>query len=472
MNAAKNLLRETDRNNEALKRYRIISPLLDDELDPAAYAKLKSEAAEKNGISERTVRRYVSAFNASGFDGLKPAVRKYYKKGVLPDNYDDILAQAIQLRREVPGRSIEQIILILELEGRVGPGVLKRSTLQAHIQDAGYSRTQMEVYRSAEKGSSRRFCKPHRMMLIQGDIKYGLMLPIGENGKKVQTYLSSAIDDHSRYVLASKFYDNQEECIVEDTFHTAILKYGRFDRAYFDNGSQYIARQLKLSLAKLSIRISHAPVNSGRSKGKIEKFHQVVDRFLDEAKAKKIRTLEELNRYWTIFLEEYYHNDPHDGIREYYESKGITVPGEGITPLQEFNRDTRGLTYLDTKLVNEAFLYHDTRKVDKGGCISFQNRQYEAKAELIGQQVEIAYDPNAPETITISYPGTEPFVSKPLNITGYNDRHDPLPQSKDAIEPETSRFLDALEKEYEKNRQRRADAISFGGYRKEVPADV
>ena len=33
----------------------------------------------------------------------------------------------------------------------------------------------------------------------------------------VQTYLSSAIDDHSRYVIQSEFYASQEESIVEDT---------------------------------------------------------------------------------------------------------------------------------------------------------------------------------------------------------------------------------------------------------------
>jgi hypothetical protein len=72
------------------------------------------------------------------------------------------------------------------------------------------------------------------MMLIQGDIKYGPKLPIGKNGAKVQTYLSSAIDDHSRFLLASRFYDNQEEAIIEDTFHTAIVQYGIFDACYFD----------------------------------------------------------------------------------------------------------------------------------------------------------------------------------------------------------------------------------------------
>ena len=162
---------------------------------------------------------------------------------------------------------------------------------------AGFGATHMDIYKDARKSSSKRFCKPHRMMLVQGDIKYGPLLPIGENGTMVQTYLSSAIDDHSRMILASAFYDNQEETIVEDIFHKAILNYGRFDKCYFDNGSQYVARQLKLSFAKLSIRIAHAPIESGKSKGKIEKFHQVVDDFLAEAKAQKIRTLEDLNYY-------------------------------------------------------------------------------------------------------------------------------------------------------------------------------
>ena len=72
------------------------------------------------------------------------------------------------------------------------------------------------------------------MMLVQADIKYGPKLPIGPNGKMVQTYLSSMIDDHSRFILESTFYDNQEKAVVEDTFRKAILKYGSFDAAYVD----------------------------------------------------------------------------------------------------------------------------------------------------------------------------------------------------------------------------------------------
>ena len=99
------------------------------------------------------------------------------------------------------------------------------------------------------------------------------------------------------------------------------------------------------------------------NKGKIEKFHQVVDSFIEEVKLKKLMEITELNRYWQIFLDEYYHKKPHDGIREYYKSKGITLPEKGITPEQEWNRDTRALVFLDSKTVGEAFLHHEKRYV-------------------------------------------------------------------------------------------------------------
>ena len=472
MNKSKTLVKSQNRDETALQKYAMISPLLDENLDPAAACELRKQLADQYGVSERTLRRYVNAYHANGFDGLKPAERVRYRKNAMPDNYEELLEEAIQLRREVPRRSIEQIILILEMEGKAAPGVLKRPTLQRHMYQAGFGAVHMDIYRDARKSSSRRFCKPHRMMLVQGDIKYGPKLPIGRNGAMVQTYLSSAIDDHSRMILAAEFYDNQEEAIVEDTFHKAVLKYGRFDKCYFDNGTQYVAKQLKLSLAKLSIRIAHAPIESGKSKGKIEKFHQVVDDFIAEAKAKKIRTLEELNHYWKIYLDEYYHTRAHEGIREYYKSLGVTVPDEGISPLQEFNRDTRPLVFLDATVVGEAFLYHESRKVDKGACISFQGRRYETRTQLIGKTVEIAYDPASPEIITISSQGMEPFQAEPLQIGAYCKSGQELPDGMKEKEPETSRFLDALEKKHMETAKRCADAISFGEYKKGVDENV
>ena len=456
------------REQEALKRFQIISPLMQPDLDAAKQQQLRRELAEQHNLSVRTLYRYEKAYREQQFSGLKPAQRESRNSGKLPANYADLLQEAILLKREVPERSVRQIIFILELEGRVAPGALKRSTLQRHLYKAGYGKAQMQMYKDARQSSSKRFCKPHRMMLIQGDIKYGCKLPIGKNGAKVQVYLSSALDDHSRFPLASEWYGNQEETAVEDTFRKAITRYGKFDACYFDNGKQYVAKQLRLSLSRLGIQIHFAKPRSGKSKGKIEKFHQVVDDFLRESKLKNIRTLEEFNRYWKIYLEAYYEKMPHEGIAEYYTSLGEAVPEGGITPLQEFNRDARALIYIDTSVVAEAFRHHEARKVDKGACISFRGKRYETKPALIGFTVEVSYDPGNPDDLTVHYPGMEPFQAKPLRIGEFCDKTPTLPVSMQEERPKTSRLLDVLEKKYEEEQKMLTNAISFGSYRKEA----
>lgn len=233
-----------------------------------------------------------------------------------------------------------------------------------------------------------------------------------------------------------------------------------------------MAKQLKFSLARLGITVRHAPVRSGKSKGKQEKFHQVADAYLREAKVHKIRTLEELNRHWSNYLEEYYHKTAHDGIREYYESLDVAVPAEGITPLQEWNRDSRPLTFLDASVVAEAFLHHEQRMVDRGACISFQGRKYETRPALIEFKVEISYDPMAPETLTVRYPGMEPFTAKPVKIGAFCDKSPALPVSMQETEPENSRMLAVLERKREQSREKITNAISFGQFRKDGGAHV
>jgi transposase InsO family protein len=452
------------RESIALSRFQIIQPLLDQTLDKAKRIQIRRKIAEDNDISEKTVKRWEDAFFQSGFSGLKPAEKTGGQSSKLPDNFPELLQEAIQLKREVTTRSVNQIIFILEGESKAEPGVLKRSTLQRHLFNAGLCERQLKMYRQDEQSSmTKRFCKPHRMMLTQADIKYGVGILITMDGEKKTVYLSSLIDDHSRYILWSEWYESQDEYCVEDVFRKAILKHGRFDKAYTDNGSQYLSRQLKTSCAMLGISLKRARPKSGKSKGKIEKFHQVVDSFIEEVKLKKLMEITELNRYWQIFLDEYYHKKPHDGIREYYKSKGITLPEKGITPEQEWNRDTRALVFLDSKTVGEAFLHHEKRYVDKGGLISYNGRKYEAGAHLIGEQVVIAFDPKDDRTITVYPKNSASFTARPVQIGEYCAREIPVPRAV-ADEPVTSRFLDVLEKKHKESQKKLADAISYSDY--------
>lgn len=452
-------------DEEALKRYQMIAPLLDENLDEGKRRQLREEIAERYDISKRSIYRYEEKYREGAFDGLRPKNREKRRSQALPDNYEEIVGEAIQLKREVPRRSVRQIIRILESEGYAPPGVIRASTLQRYLYNAGLGVKQMKRYTEKRETTSRRFCRAHRNELWQGDIKYGPDIRLSD-GRLVKTYLSSLIDDHSRYIVQSEFYDNQRQEVVEDTFHKAILKHGKCDSCYLDNGTQYTSNQLHTALAKLGIRVLHAKIRACESKGKIEKFHQKVDQFIAEIKVAHVHSLEELNRRWKIFLEQDYQKEAHDGIREYYKSYGVTIPSGGISPLQEWNRDTRGLVFLDTAVVSEAFLHHETRRLDNAGCFSFGDVRYEVSVALANAEVEIAYDPMNTEVIKVLYQDMEPIMAHRVKIGAFCDKKSPVPVAMTDKLPETSRFLDALEKKYKEDHQLMANALSFGDYGK------
>ena len=453
-------------DQEALKRLEMITPLMDPDLDDAKRCQMREAIAEKNNITTRSLYRYEKYYRENSFDGLRPMNRQMRRSAKLPGNYDEIVAQAIQLKREVPRRSVRQIIKILEIEGWAPPGILKVSTLQRYLYKAGLGKKQMRKYTESRETSSRRFCRPHRMELLQGDIKYGPQIR-DKDGKLIKTYLSSLIDDHSRYILQSEFYDNQRAEIVEDTFHKAILKHGSFDTGYLDNGTQYISEQLQKSCGKLGIRLLHAKPRNCEAKGKIEKFHQKVDSFIAEIRIAHVHSVEELNERWKYYLEEEYQKESHEGIREYYEALEVKVPSGGITPEQEWNRDTRKLTFIDVGTVSEAFMHHELRQIDKTGCFSFEGRLYEASTALAGAEVEIIYDPLHTAEIEVRYQGITPIKAKPVRIGSFADKKPVTPVGMTDKVPETSRLLDALEKKYKEDHKLLADAISFAGYGRE-----
>ena len=447
----------------ALERFQMISDLLKDDIDQAKMVQLKKKIAADNNISVRTIERYYKALREKGFSGLCPASKKGRTAG-LPEGYDDLIQEAIALRREVPSRSVPLIIYTLEAEGKAPPGLLKKSTVQKKLAEAGFSKKQMTKYKQdLDSISSRRFCKPHRMMLVQADIKYGTGIMVTENGVKKTLYLSTLIDDHSRFILCSEWYESQNEFAVTDVFRKAILKYGVFDEAYTDNGSVYIAEQLRTSCAKVGIRLRRAKPRSGKSKGKVEKFHQIVDKYLSEVKLRKPRSVAEVNEYWHKFVETYYHEKPHDGIREYYESYNIEVPSEGITPMQEWNNDTRPLKYLDASKVAEAFRFHKNCRVN-GGKIRLKGKTYEVNSSLDGAWVEVSYDPNDMTDILVSYQNYEPVKAtvKPISSFCRNDIAVPIAIQDD--DPNGSRVLDAIEKKYAEKQKSLTDGISYSSF--------
>jgi hypothetical protein len=222
------------------------------------------------------------------------------------------------------------------------------------------------------------------------DIKYGPFLTI--NSVKKQIYLVSFLDDSTRYVVHGEFYDSLDQTVVEDCFRKAILKEGLPRRVYFDNGKQYRTKWMERACAILEIKLLFARPYSPESTGKIERFNRTVESFLDEVALQRCKNLDDFNKYFHVWLQECYHSKSHAGLN-------------GETPEIAYKGSKSPLRFVPPETIASAFLRVERRKVDKSGCISFSGKKYEVGVLRIGRTVDVAYDPNDIQTLTVEHDG-------------------------------------------------------------------
>ena len=429
----------------AQNRYKVITPVLlalDEGADAAKLAQTKREVCAQNGVSRRTLMRWVVAHQKDGFSGLKPTPRKY-GASILSE---ELIQEAIMLRREVPMRSVPTIIEILELEGKAPRGLIKESTLQEKLMERGFSARHMKLYQQTGLGA-RRFARRERNDLWQSDIKYGPYIMV--NGKKKQIYLVAFIDDATRYIIHAEFYDNLEQAIVEDCLRKAIIKEGLPKSLYFDNGGQFRNQWMERLCAMLDVKLLFTKPYAPESKGKIERFNRTVDAFFAEASLQNISTLDGYNKNLKVWIAECYHNKEHSALKD--------------TPANVYRKSKSNLRFVNPDVLAEAFLHFDSRKVDKSGCISLNSRLYEVGVVLIGSKVDVLYDPADTSIITVKHEpsGFEKRVSV-LNIGTRVAQRPELPTSFLPGSPNSSRLLDAKERIYNKNREAKRSVIRYG----------
>jgi transposase InsO family protein len=428
----------------ATKRIEILGPLLYGEVDPGKRALLLKQISEKENVSERTLRRWLFLYNHEGYQGLVPRSKPGNTNSSVTER---IVDEAVILRREVPTRSIRQIITILEMEGLVQPGQIKRSTLQDHLMKRGYGSRQLSMYHSSGAGAARRFQRTNRNDLWQMDLKYLLVLPETCQRKAQQLYVSAIVDDATRVAVACKVYEKQDTHNVLASFRHAIERYGLPDRVFTDNGSQYISRHMQQVCAKLGIKKLTARPRRASSKGKVEFLNKYLDKFVAEVKLKRPQSSAEVEHYLDIWMHELYHNKPHSAL-------------DGQTPLSVFKQDTKEIRWASKEQLDFAFVFTEPRLVDKTGCLSFRSILWEAGQDLIGMKVDVAFRPDNPNEIEIFHEGFEPRKIKPLVIKPHSAPTKRLAVAKSPI-PETSRELDAAAKQYRKHKDLAQTAISY-----------
>ncbi|PKM47230.1 MAG: transposase [Firmicutes bacterium HGW-Firmicutes-8] len=428
----------------AAERVQMLAPILTAGMDAGKIREAKIQICKQYGISERTVRRYLEQYRKQGFDGLRPKGKGAKNSpSAIPEN---VMEQAVLLRREVPSRSVSQIIRILEWESLVAPGQLKRSTLQEKLVALGYSTRHMKMYAGGGI-AARRYQHRYRNQLWHSDIKYGPYLPIGPDGATKQVFLVVFIDDATRFVLHGQFYPTLDQVIIEDAFRQAIQKYAVPETVFFDNGKQYRTRWMNRACAKMGIRLLYAKPYSPESKGKVERFNRVVDSFLSEVALEKPQTLDALNTLFWVWLEECYQHKPHSALTN------------NMSPETAYRSDSKALKYIEHEVVANTFLHCEDRKVDKAGCISFEGRKYEVGVSFIGCKVEVIYDPADTSELTIEYPGHTPWQARELVI---GDRTGPRrPEHLAPKKAESSRLLQGAAKQHGERRTRQLPAVSY-----------
>lgn len=429
----------------ALRKHEIISPLLQADLDEAEKRRIRREILGRAEISERTLRRYLAAYRKSSYEGLLPKVRDDIgRQRAIPP---EILDRAIEIKQELPERSVRRIITILEGEGLIKKGGISRSTLSRHLLKMGFGAKDFRSIR-VEGTAARRFVKHGRNTLWQADIKYGPYIPTAGGGKK-RTYMIAFIDDATRLVCHAEFYDNQRLPILEDSFRKAVLKYGKPDAVYVDNGKVFISKWFRIACARLGIRHINAKAYSPESKGKIERFNATVEEFFQELSLEKARDLNELNRKFRVWLDEGYNEKAHSSLK-------------GASPLQAYTADQKKVRFATPEECRDSFLWEDTRKVDNTGCFKLQGIEYEAGIEYIGKKVDIRYDPFDMGLLEIWYSGERRKTASPLKVGEYCPKVEKTPATKAATH---SRLLKVYEAENEKRQKRRSGALSFSSMR-------
>lgn len=369
----------------ALFRYGLIAPLIHDPPPKGLQEQALREIAAKTyripgsartRVSLTSVRRYLQAYRAGGFEALRPPPRA--DRGAPRAFPPEVLERAIQLREEQPARTTPMLVELLRHDPTVSLArPLDAHTLSTHLRRRGKTRKLLARPATA----FRRFEREHPNDLWQGDALVGPWLPDpAVPGRKRRAHLFCFLDDHSRLVPYAEFFFEEALPRMERVLKVALLRRGVPKALYLDNGQVYSATQFGAACATLGIRRFHTPPYTPEGRGKQERFFETVRlQFLPEVEAAHLTTLTELNESFWAWLACVYHQRVHSETEQ--------------TPLARFTAGLDHLRSVDPEVLRRAFLWRETRRVSKTATLSLQGNRYQVDPQFAGRTLELRFDP-------------------------------------------------------------------------------
>ena len=324
-------------------------------------------------VSKDTIDRWIRAWRRGGFDALKPRGRA--PGAVTPAQ---ILALAASLKRERPARTSAQVRRIMMDTLGDAPS---ESTLLRHFRTLELPTGVRDVFG--------RFEADHPNEMWVGDALHGPKI----NGRKA--YLFAFLDDHTRVVTAGRWAYAEDSVRLTAALQPALEARGIPGCIYVDNGSAFVDESLSRTCAKLGIRLTHSAPYRPQGRGKIERFfNTVTSQFLTEITTvdsttgvvdagigSMVTSLDELNALFTSWVEMVYHQAVHSTT--------------GQSPLQRWDASWVGRKPVrkSREEIAEAFRWSAIRTVTKSATVSLQSNTYQVDQLLVGNRVELVYDP-------------------------------------------------------------------------------
>lgn len=274
--------RDDDAQAKALVRYQVISAYLALNPNRGQRGPLLEHLAEKVWTdtdgqpfqpAAETIRSWVRRYRKDGLRGLADKERPTRGSSVLTPA---VIELACQLKLDVPERSLDRILRILEDTQAVEPGLVRRSTLHRALQRAGLS---ARLARIPDAEDLDRFEAAATNDLWQSDMLVGPWLPDpDEPGKSRRAYLYAFLDDHSRLVLHGRWSFKGDLPALELVFRRSLQKYGVPKRVYYDNGATYRSGHMRQIVAEMGIHAHrvhpHVPAHGSRQDRSAEQADQ------------------------------------------------------------------------------------------------------------------------------------------------------------------------------------------------------
>jgi putative transposase len=418
-----------DPETVALFRYTVIAEAANPRLRPRERGHLVRLLAERTHrhpdgswvrVTRGTIDRWLRAYRARGLEGLRPGTRS--DSGAVR-RHPELFDLAASLRKELPARSAAHIADIIA--ARHGVRIAPR-TIREQLAKRGLQRAQL----TSEPVAYGRYEAERPNERWVGDVLIGPWVPHPRSAGSRRARLFLLVDDHSRLLVHGRWVFEENARSAQSVLRAAIARRGLPESLYLDNGAPFAAAALERSCAVLGIRLVHSRPYRPQGRGKQERLNRVIrERFILEAEAVGISDLDELNDRFLAWSEAVLN------CRVHAET--------GQTPIQRFLAGGPPRV-ADRALVVEAFRWSARRTVTKTATVSLAGNRYQVDAALVGQKVELRYDPEDLRSLSVQLDGSLVGMATPYVIEHHVHPQVPQAQPSAAAPPTGVDYLNLV----------------------------